>query len=74
MKSNYIIPLIIAAVFAWGVFHAIGAYTYNHNPLRFWVVLGTDCAFLAFWVAMLAARRGRIKRDGRSHRWGPPEA
>jgi hypothetical protein len=73
MKTNAIIPLIIAGVFLWGVFHAIGAYTYNHNPLRFWVVLGTDCAFLAFWIAILTARRGRIKRSGHAHRRGPPQ-
>ncbi|HEX3655498.1 MAG TPA: hypothetical protein VHV55_06825 [Pirellulales bacterium] len=72
MRSNLAIPLIIVAVLAWGLLHAIGAYTYNHNPLRFWMVLGCEFAFVGFWLAMLAARRARLKREGHGQRWGRP--
>jgi protein-S-isoprenylcysteine O-methyltransferase Ste14 len=45
------------------VFHAIGAYRLNHNPLRIVVVLGCVLAFLGFWAAMLASRSARLRRD-----------
>ena len=73
MNSNLAIPLIIVAVLAWGVLHAFGAYTYNHNPWRFWMVLACECAFVGFWLAMLAARRARLKRESHAQHWNRPE-
>jgi hypothetical protein len=48
-----LIPLLIVAVLAWGVFHAIGAYLFNHDIRRPLVVLACVTGFLAFWGAML---------------------
>jgi hypothetical protein len=55
--------LIGVAVAGWGVFHAVGAYHYNHHLGRFFMVTGCVVAFLAFWAAMLAARRRRLSRE-----------
>lgn len=73
MRSNLAIPLIIVAVLAWGLLHAFGAYTYNHNLGRFWMVLACELMFVGFWLAMLAARRARLKREGDERRWGRPQ-
>ena len=54
--------LIMVAVLAWGIFHAVGAYRYNHNPLRAVMVLACVAAYLGFWGAMLATRRARLAR------------
>jgi hypothetical protein len=56
---------IMAAVLAWGIFHAVGAYRYNHNPLRAVMVLGCVVGFLTFWGVMLASRRARLARQAK---------
>lgn len=58
-----IIRWVAAAILAWGIFHAVGAWRFNHNPLRAVVVLVCVGAFLGFWMAMLAARRRRLSRQ-----------
>ena len=73
MKPAWVITLIVLAVLAWGVFHAVGAYMLNHNPWRAVMVLGCVAAFLGFWGAMLAARRARLRRQEQS-RWQSPDA
>jgi len=67
MTANRLILLIAAAVSVWGVYHAVGAYLYNHNPWRGVVVLGCVAAYLGFWSLMLSARRARLK-DQRNER------
>jgi len=62
---RWAIALIIVAVAAWGIFHAIGAYRLNHNPLRAVMVLVCVAAYLGFWGAMLAARRARLARQAK---------
>src|SRR5262249_9727950 len=57
------IGLIMVAVLAWGIFHAIGAYRLNHHLGRPLMVLGCVVAFLGFWAAMLASRRERVRRS-----------
>jgi hypothetical protein len=57
--------LIMVAVLAWGIFHAVGAYRYNHNPLRAVMVLVCVAAYLGFWGAMLASRRARLARQSK---------
>jgi len=71
MKPAWVILLIVVAVLAWGVFHAVGAYTLNHNPWRAVMVVGCVAAFLGFWGAMLTARRARLRREGQSRRQPP---
>lgn len=53
---------IMIAVLVWGSILAAGSWTLNHDPRRPVVVLGCVLAFLGFWKAMLASRRGRIGR------------
>ena len=48
---------IMAGIVVWGVFHAIGAWTLNHDARRPLVVLACVAAFLGFWLAMLATLR-----------------
>ena len=60
---RWAIVLIVLAVAAWGVFHAVGAYQLNHNPWRAVMVVGCVAAYLGFWGAMLAARRARLARQ-----------
>jgi len=54
---------IVAGIVAWGVFHAVGAYRFNHDPRRAAVVFGCVVAFVAFWWGMSAARRRRLSRE-----------
>ena len=55
--------LIAAGVLAWGIFLGIGAYLFNHNIMRFVMVMGCVGGFLAFWGVMLYARSVRLKRQ-----------
>jgi CHASE2 domain-containing sensor protein len=57
-----IIRWVTVAILAWGIFHALGAWQFNHNPLRAVVVLGCVVGFLGFWMVMLAARQRRLSR------------
>jgi CHASE2 domain-containing sensor protein len=60
--ARRIIRWVVLAILAWGVFHAVGAWRLNHNPLRAVVVLGCVAGFLGFWMAMLAARQRRLSK------------
>ncbi len=55
-----IIRWIVLALIAWGIFHAVGAWRFNHNPLRAVVVLVCVAGFLGFWMTMLAVRQRRL--------------
>jgi hypothetical protein len=57
-----IIRWVALGVLAWGIFHAVGAWRFNHNPLRAVVVLACVAAFLGFWMTMLAVRQRRLSR------------
>jgi 4-amino-4-deoxy-L-arabinose transferase-like glycosyltransferase len=70
LPPAWVIALIVVAVLAWGIFHAIGAYSLNHNPWRAVMVLACVAGFLGFWGAMLAARRARLRRESQGRR--PP--
>ncbi len=58
-----LIVLIILGVLAWGTFHAVGAYYFNHDIRRPMVVLGCTVAFLGFWLLMLRSRNRRLRRE-----------
>lgn len=49
----------MVGIVVWGLFHAFGAWTFNHDARRPLVVLGCVAAFLGFWLAMLATLRRR---------------
>ena len=57
-----IIRWVVLGVLAWGVFHAVGAWRYNNNPLRAVVVLACVLGFLGFWMTMLAVRQRRLSK------------
>jgi len=67
-ESNSTKPLILAiglimvSVLGWGIFHAVGAYLYNHHMGRPLMVVGCVMAFLAFWSVMLWSRSRRLER------------
>jgi hypothetical protein len=55
-----IIRWVVLGVLAWGLFHAVGAWRFNNNPLRAVVVLACVLGFLGFWMMMLAVRQRRL--------------
>ena len=55
-----IIRWVVLGVLAWGLFHAVGAWRFNNNPLRAVVVLACVLVFLGFWMMMLAVRQRRL--------------
>ncbi len=57
-----IIRWVSLAILAWGMFHAVGAWRFNHDPARGVMVLVCVVGFLGFWMAMLAARQRRLAR------------
>jgi membrane protein DedA with SNARE-associated domain len=72
MSMSRAFIVIMFAVAAWGAFHAVGAYFGGFNELhlrhdlrRTLMVLGCFAAFLAFWGAMLYARKRRLAREER---------
>jgi hypothetical protein len=54
--------VIMVSVLGWGIFHAIGAYLFNHHPGRALMVLACVSAFLGFWGLMLWSRQRRLSR------------
>lgn len=61
--AQRIIAWIMAAIVAWGVFHAVGAWMLNHDVRRPLIVLACVAAFLGFWLALLASRRRRLSHQ-----------
>ena len=60
--SVSIIRWVVLGVLAWGLFHAVGAWRFNNNPLRAVVVLACVLGFLGFWLTMLAVRQRRLSQ------------
>ena len=58
--AERILAWIMGALVVWGLFHAAGAWTLNHDARRPLIVLACVAAFLGFWLALLAARRRRL--------------
>ncbi|MEI8227327.1 MAG: hypothetical protein WCH77_03570 [Planctomycetota bacterium] len=50
---------IMGGIVVWGLFHAFGAWTLNHDARRPLIVLACVAAFLGFWLVMLATLRRR---------------
>ena len=63
--AERIIAWIMVGLVVWGLFHAAGAWTLNHDPRRPLIVIACVAAFLGFWLAMLAARRRRLDHERR---------
>ena len=69
--AERLLAWLMAALVVWGLFHAVGAWTLNHDPRRPLIVIACMAAFLGFWLAMLAVRRRRLARDAREMRERP---
>jgi drug/metabolite transporter (DMT)-like permease len=57
------IVLLVAALAAWGLYHAVGAYLFNNDLRRGLVVLVCMGLFLAFWLSLLLLRKKRRPRN-----------
>jgi protein-S-isoprenylcysteine O-methyltransferase Ste14 len=66
-NSTKALPIVFAVIMVslmgWGIFHAVGAYRFNHHPGRALMVLACVTAFLGFWGLMLWSRRKRLARQ-----------
>ncbi len=62
-QTQRVLAIIMVAVLAWGTFHAVGAYLYNHYWARPAVVLLCVGAFLGWWVWLLRRRDARLERE-----------
>ncbi len=60
--AERLLAWLMAALVVWALFHALGAWTLNHDPRRPLIVIACMAAFLGFWLAMLSARRRRLAR------------
>ena len=58
-QSRNLIVVIMLALVAWGVFHAVGAWRLNYDPRRAAVVLACTAVFIGFWLVMLWTQRKR---------------
>ena len=71
-SSRRLIVLLAAALAAWGLYHAIGAFLFNHDVRRGLIVLACMAAFLGWWLLLLRfrakRRRESISRADAEHR------
>lgn len=51
------IVLLVAVLACWGLYHAVGAFLFNHDVRRSLVVLGSMTAFLGCWLLLLRYRK-----------------
>jgi hypothetical protein len=63
--AERLLAWLMAALVIWALFHAVGAWTLNHDPRRPLIVIACMAAFLGFWLTMLSVRRRRLARAGR---------
>ena len=57
MTQNRAFLLLIVGLVAWGLYHALGAYLFNHNPYRALMVLLCVGAYLGGWGWLLKRRQ-----------------
>ena len=70
--AERIVRWIMAGIVVWGSFHALGAWTLNHDVRRPLIVLACVAAFLGFWLAMLASRNRRgMKKSQQTNAFEP---
>jgi len=76
MRFGKFFAILATALIGWALFQAAGTYFRGGqaNLARPLVVLGCMLGFLAFWGAMLAARRARLRRKNGHQRLGPRDA
>ena len=57
------IVLLMVALAAWGLYHAVGAFLFNKDVRRGLVVFACMVLFLAVWLSLMMVRKKRRKRD-----------
>ena len=62
---------LVAALAAWGLYLAVGAFRFNHDVWRGVVVFGCMVAFLGFWLVMMKLRAAR-QRGRDETKFEPP--
>jgi hypothetical protein len=62
-RSLLIILGIMAALFVWGTLHAVGAYIYNSDIRKPFVVYAFMGGFLALWSLAIVLRNRRLRRE-----------
>ena len=61
MTQNRAFVLLIVGVLAWGLYHALGAYLFNHNPYRALTVLFCVGIYLGGWGWLLKRRQTKSR-------------
>ncbi|QDU94899.1 hypothetical protein [Lignipirellula cremea] len=62
-RNQLIISAIMFGLLVWGALLAIGAYKFDLDPRKGFIVFGFTIAFLLFWAVMLSVRRRREEKD-----------
>lgn len=62
VSSRKIMGWILAALVVWAVLHAIGAYFFNHNLWRSFVVVASFALFIGMWLSAILLRERRNAR------------
>jgi hypothetical protein len=57
------IALLVVGLAGWGLYHAVGAFLFNHDVRRGLVVLACMSAFLVWWLLLLRLRSKRRQRE-----------
>lgn len=57
VPQNRGIVLIMLALVAWGTFLALGAFLFDFDARKFYIVAGAFGAFLMFWLLLLVTHR-----------------
>ena len=60
-SPRLVFGLIMGGMAVWGVYVAIGAYLYNHNPWRGVIVMACVGLFIGSWALLLRTQKRRGK-------------
>jgi hypothetical protein len=63
--SRRLIVVLAAALAAWGLYHAIGAFLFNHDVRRGLVVFACMAAFLGWWMLLMRYRAKKKSEPAR---------
>jgi hypothetical protein len=63
--SRRLIILLAVALAGWGLYHAVGAWLFNHDVRRGLVVFACMAAFLCWWLLLLRFRAKRRREPPR---------
>ena len=64
--KTYLTRGLLAAVFAWGVYLAVGAALFDRSLTKGVIVLGCSLAFLLLWAIVLKSKRQALPQSAQS--------